>query len=92
MGAPMQVTFEVPEDISRALSSGRTSLDLVALQCLAAEGYRAGSLSEMQLMRLLGLPSRFSVHDWLRERQIPYRYAEADLAHDLAALTELGLR
>jgi hypothetical protein len=88
----MQVTFEVPEDIGRALSSGRTSLDRAALQGLAAEGYRAGSLTETQLMQLLNLPSRFAVHDWLRERQIPYRYLEADLARDLAALTELGLR
>jgi hypothetical protein len=59
---------------------------------LAAEGYRSGLLSESQLMRLLDLPSRFAVHDWLRQRQISYRYTEADWATDLASLTELGLR
>ncbi|MCP5115182.1 MAG: hypothetical protein GY953_30490 [bacterium] len=57
-----------------------------------AEGYRSGMLSESQMMRLLSLPSRFAVHDWLRERQIPYRYSEADLTSDLTTLRKLGLR
>ena len=51
-----------------------------------------GLLSESQVMRLLSLPSRFAVHDWLRQRQIPFHYTEADLSDDLAALTDLGLR
>jgi len=88
----MQVSFEVPEDIARAFASGQASLDRAALESLAAEGYRSGLLSESQVMRLLKLPSRFAVHDWLRDRGIPYRYTEADLSSDLADLTELGLR
>ena len=88
----MQVSFEVPEDIARALVSGQASLDRAALESLAAEGYRSELLSESQVMRLLKLPSRFAVHDWLRDRRIPYRYTESDLSSDLAALTELGLR
>jgi hypothetical protein len=43
-------------------------------------------------MRLLQLPSRFAVHDWLRARHVPYRYTEADLSDDLADLSELGWR
>ena len=88
----MRVTFEVPEDIARALASGPAAGDRATLEGLAAEGYRSTLLSESQLMRLLNLPSRFAVHDWLRQRQIPYRYTETDLATDLASLTELGLR
>lgn len=88
----MQVTVEVPEDIARVLGAGLTSLDRTVLEGLAAESYRTGVLSESQVMRLLRFPSRFAVHDWLRERQIPYRYTEADLASDLASLAELGLR
>jgi len=87
----MQVSVEVPEDIARTLAAGQASLDSAALESLAAEGYRSGLLSESQVMRMLKLPSRFAVHDWLRERRIPYRYAESDLSNDLADLTELGL-
>lgn len=61
----MQVSFEVPEDIARVLASAHESLDRAVLDSLAAEGYRSGLLSESQVMRLLHLPSRFAVHDWL---------------------------
>ncbi len=88
----MRVTLDLPEDIAQALASGATTLDRTALEGLAAEGYRSGFLSESQMMRLLSLPSRFAVHDWLRERQIPYRYSEADLTSDLTTLRKLGLR
>jgi predicted HTH domain antitoxin len=88
----MQITFEIPEDIGRALASGAVPLDRAALEGLAAEAYRSGALSESQLVRLLGLPSRFAVHEWLAARKIPYLYTEADFASDLTSLTELGLR
>jgi hypothetical protein len=88
----MQVTVEIPEDIARLLARTSVSLDRAALEGLAAESYRSGVLSEFQVMRLLDLPSRFAVHQWLVSRQIPYRYTEDDLANDLATLSELGLR
>ena len=88
----MQVTFELPEDIARVLASTDVPLDRTVLESLAAEGYRNELLSESQVMRMLNLSSRFAVHDWLRERRIPYRYSEADLSSDLASLAELGLR
>ena len=88
----MQVSLEVPEDIARVLESDQSSLERTALESLAVEGYRSGLLSESQVMRPLQLPSRSAVHDWLRARQIPYHYTEADSSHDLAGLPELGLR
>ena len=88
----MQVSFDVPDDVARCLASGQASLERTVLESLAAEGYRTGLLSESQVMRVLKLSSRFAVHDWLRGRQIPYRYTEADLSDDLADLAQLGLR
>jgi hypothetical protein len=73
----MQVTLDIPDDISRAFTSAAVPLDRAAREGLAAEAYRSGVLSEYQLMRLLELPSRFAVHDWLSRRQIPLRYTEA---------------
>ena len=88
----MQVTVEIPEDIGKVLASAAVQVNRAALEGLAAEGYRSGVLSEFQVTRLLGFSSRFDVHQWLRDRQIPYRYTEADLADDLATLTQLGIR
>ena len=61
----MQVTFEVPDDIARALTSGEPLRDRTALESVAAEGYRSGLLAESQVMRLLNVASRFEVHDCL---------------------------
>ena len=88
----MQVVVNIPDELASALALGTRPLDLAALEGMAAEGYRSGLLSELQLAKLLNFPSRFAVHDWLRARQIPYRYTEVDLDSDLEALTDLGLR
>ncbi len=47
----MQITLEVPEDIARTLASETAPLGRVALESLAAEGYRSGLLSESQVGR-----------------------------------------
>lgn len=88
----MQVNFEIPEDVARAFVAQQRPIDRAALEALAAEGYRSGVLTESHLRRLLDLPSRFAVHDWLREHKIPYLYTQDDLAADLTTLSELGLR
>jgi len=88
----VQVVIEIPEDIGRALSVASMPPDRTAVEGLAAEGYRTGALSEHQLMRLLHLDTAFAVHRWLQDRQIPLRYTQEDLASDLEALRELGLR
>ncbi len=87
----MQVTLDIPEDIGQAIASAGP-VDRTALEGLAAEAYRSGSIGEQQLRRLLGLASRFAVHEWLAQREIPLNYTEADLQSDLGALSDLGLR
>ena len=64
----------------------------VALEGLAAEGYRRRVLSEHHLMNLLQLDTRVAVHAWLEARQIPLNYTRDDLSSDLETLRELGLR
>lgn len=88
----MQITVEIPDDIASVIGNATGSLDRAALEGLAADAFRSGTISEQQLRRLLDLPSRFAVHEWLAARQIPLRYSETDLANDLSTLHELGLR
>jgi predicted HTH domain antitoxin len=88
----MQIVIEIPEDIGRALFNRSILPDRAALEGLAAEAYRSGVLSEHQLMKLLQLDTRFAVHRWLEERNIALNYTHDDLASDLEALRELGLR
>ena len=87
----MQVTLDLPDDISEALEGRWPDLPRQALEALAVEGYRTGALTENQVRRLLGLSSRFHVHALLKEHRVPLRYTEADLDDDLRAHRELGI-
>jgi len=80
----MQITVELPDDIARHPDPGRE-----ALERLAIEGYRSGTLTHFQAGQLLSL-SRFELDDFLIERGIyDQAYSIMDLRQDLAALEKL---
>jgi predicted HTH domain antitoxin len=87
----MQVTLDLPDDISEALEGRWPDLTRQTLEALAVEGYRAGALTESQVRRLLGLESRFEVHAILKEHRVALRYDESDLEDDLTAHREIGI-
>jgi hypothetical protein len=87
----MQVTLDLPDDISEALQGRWPDLSKQALEALAVEGYRTGALTESQVRRLPGLESRFQVHAILKDHRVPLRYTEADLEDDLTAHREIGI-
>lgn len=57
----MQITVELPDDITQHPDPGRE-----ALERLAIEGYRSGALTHHQAGQLLGL-SRFEFDEFLQE-------------------------
>jgi Uncharacterised protein family (UPF0175) len=87
----MQVTIDLPDDISDALKGQWQDLPRQALEALAVEGYRSGGLTESQVRRLLGLESRFEVHAILKDHGVPLRYTASDLEDDLSAHRELAI-
>lgn len=87
----MQVTLDLPDDISAALEGRWPDLPRHVLEALAVDGYRTGALTESQVRRLLRLETRFEVHALLKEHRVPLQYTESDVEDDLAAHRELGL-
>ena len=87
----MQVTLDLPDDISAALADRWPDLPRQALEALAVEAYRTGALTESQVRRLLRLETRFEVHSLLKDHGVPLRYSEADFEDDLATHRELGI-
>jgi predicted HTH domain antitoxin len=60
-----------------------------ALEALALEGYRCGSLTLCQISRMLGL-SRVQTEDFLGQHQIPLcDLSEADLEREAAVLDNI---
>lgn len=87
----MQVTLDLPDDISAALEGRWPDLPRHALEALAVESYRSGALTENQVRRLLRLDTRFQVHALLKAHRVPLHYTEADLESDLTTHRELGI-
>jgi predicted HTH domain antitoxin len=80
----MQITVDLSDDIARHSDPGRE-----ALEALAIEGYRSGTLTHYQASQLLGM-SRFECDGFLKSRQIyDHAYNAEDFEQDLAVFRQL---
>lgn len=83
----MQITVDLPDDLATRPDAAR-----LALEAIASEGYRTGTLSHHAAAELLGL-SRFEFDGFLKSRNISdHAYDETDLARDIANLKTLESR
>ncbi len=80
----MQITVQLPDDLAQRPNPGRD-----ALESLAIEGYRSGTLSQYQASQILGF-SRFEFEAFLKERHIREQaYDVEDLEQDRETLRRL---
>jgi len=80
----MQITVQLPDDLAQHPNPGRE-----ALEALAIEGYRTGSMTHFEASQLLGL-SRFEWDGLLKDRNISeHAYDVDDLAQDRETLRDL---
>ena len=77
----MHIDVELPEDIAKHLQAEWRDLSRGALEAIASEGYRDGSLTRDQVGRLLGL-SFWDTEAFLKQRQAYLAYTEEDLEQD----------
>jgi predicted HTH domain antitoxin len=83
----MQITVDLPDDITRHPNPGRE-----ALEALAIEGYRTEKLSHHQAAQLLGL-TRFQFDGFLKDHRIyDHAYSAEDLQRDVETLRKLEQR
>lgn len=83
----MQITVTLPDDLAQHADPGRE-----ALEALAIEGYRAGTLSEHQVCQILGL-ARLQFDGFMKERGImDHAYGVEELEQDIATLKGLQAR
>jgi len=81
----MQLTLDLPDELSAALASSGLDLPRVVFEAIALEAYRESKLSTAQLRRLLGYHTRAQVHVFLKQHGVYMRYGAADLEHDRQA-------
>ena len=64
-------------------------LSRIALEALAAQGYRDGKLSHSEVQRLLGFNSRWETDSFLKQAGAHLDYTEADLERDLKTAQQI---
>ena len=80
----MQVTVEIPDELASQIAAGGKDPARAALEALALEGFRNETLSEAEVGKMLGFPTRFEVHAFLKEHGAWMHYSLEDADRDLA--------
>lgn len=84
----MDVAFSLPEDLARRLEEQWGDLSRGALESVAAQGYRDGSLTLGEVRALLDHQTRMETEAFLKERGALLDYSEEELEQDLEAALE----
>jgi hypothetical protein len=79
----VDIKISIPDDLAKALAPDASSLPRAILESFALEAYRDRRLSEFQVQRLLGMSSRFAVHKFLKEHDVPLNYSMENLLEDV---------
>lgn len=82
-----KIAVDVPEKIAKQLENAWSDVSRGALEAVAFEGYRDGTLSRGQIGQLLGF-SLWETEAFLKQRQAYLQYTEEDLAFDRRALSQ----
>ena len=85
----VRVVIDIPDEIAAQLTAGGRELSRTALEALALEGYRLGTLNQLQVGRLLGL-TRIETEDFLAEHADLYDFDPAELSREAQALANLS--
>jgi len=87
----MQLTLDLPDELSSALAASGSDLSHAALEAIALEAYREHKLTTAQLRRLLGFESRYELEGFLKQHEVWLEYSWQDLENDREAHRQLGL-
>ena len=85
-----RIAVDLPEEIAKRLQAAGRNVPRGALEAVALEGYRDGTLTRDEVGHLLGL-SFWETETFLKERQAYLAYADEDLEQDRSDLDRAGL-
>jgi Uncharacterised protein family (UPF0175) len=81
----MHITLDIPDELTASLTPPGQDPSRAALEALGLEAYRQRRISAYQLRMLLGIPSRWDLDAFLKERQVE-SYSAEDFEHDWAII------
>ena len=86
----MEVHVVVPDDVALRIKDRLEDINQYTLEALAAEAYRSGLITEAEVGRMLGLPSRWQVDEFLERVHAYLDYTESDLHSDIDSIRKLA--
>ena len=87
----MQLTLNLPDELSAALSVSGKDLSRAGFEAIALEAYRERKLTTAQLRRLLGFETRYELDGFLKQHEVWLDYTWQDLEQDRETHRRLGL-
>lgn len=78
----MTITVDIPDDVARQMIPDGQEPSRQALEDMAVEAYRAHRITGMQLRRLLGIPTRYELDGFLKQRGIWLDYTLEDFRRE----------
>lgn len=87
----MQLTLDLPDELTAALAASGPDLPRAALEAIALEAYRERKLTTAQLRRLLGFESRYELDGFLKQHEVWLDYTWQDLEQGRETHRRLGL-
>jgi predicted HTH domain antitoxin len=85
-----RIAVDLPDEIAKRPQAAWRNVPRGALEAVALEGYRDGTLTRDEVGHLLGLSFR-ETEAFLKKRQAFLAYAEEDLEQDRSDLGRAGL-
>ena len=86
----MNLTVRIPDELAERLSAEGGDLERRALEAFALVEYQAGRLTRFELRELLGIPTRFELDGFLKERGVFEPYTLEDVQREVETLERLG--
>lgn len=85
----MEVLLQLPDDIVERLQTRSEDLSRQALESLAVESYRSGTLTSAEVQRMLGFETRWQTDEFLKSREAYLHYSEEDFQQDIETMNKL---
>jgi len=86
----MNLTVHIPDELAERLSAEGGDLERRALEAFALVEYQAGRVTRFELRALLGIPTRFELDAFLKERGVFEPYTLEDVQREVETLERLG--
>ena len=86
----MEVSIQIPDSLVKRLQEQWGDLPRRVLESVVLEGFRERLLTTEELRQLLGFETKFDVHAFLKEHDVPF-YTLEDLEQDRETSNRLGL-